>query len=309
MEIIGHIKEKELISKYLNRRLSSYAFLFEGKEGIGKKLLALHTVRGFLCEKGKNFGCGECESCRLTDNLISNIYEGSNLTPNPNIKVVSAEKGKNIKISQIREVIDFLKLKLDKGRGVIIENGEYMNTEASNALLKTLEELPDKSMVIITTTNQAKLLPTIVSRCYKIKMKPLPKEEIYNFLTHKGFSETDAKVLSTLSEGSLYLYTSIKGNPQIYQLSKDLALLILDKKLHIEGIINIAEILEKMDNEDLFLVLYLTQIILHKKTLKGEFNIDMYDRFLKEKLQFENAVKAGVKKKLAIEGLYFNLKT
>ncbi|NPA53304.1 MAG: DNA polymerase III subunit delta' [Aquificae bacterium] len=308
MQVIGHQKEKELLSKYLNKNQSSYSFLFEGKEGIGKKLLALYTARGFLCEKERNFGCGECENCRLTDDLISNIYEGTNLSPNPNIKLITSENGRDIKISQIRDAIDFLKLKSKEGKVIIIENAEKMNTEASNALLKTLEEPPENSMIILTTTNQNKLLPTIISRCYKIRFNPLPKEEIYQFLLHKDFSESDAKTFSVLSDGSLSLYSAVKENPKIYQFAKDLALLFLDKNLRIEGIINLADILDKLDNKDLSIVLQIVQTILHKKMLKGEFDIDLYDRLLKEYQEFEKAIKAGVKKKLAVEGMYFNVK-
>ncbi len=308
MEVIGHYREKELISKYLNRDFPSYSFLFEGKEGIGKKLLALYTAKGFLCEKDTNFGCGECKSCRLTDNLISNIYNGTNLTYNPDIKLVSSEEGKDIKISQIREVIDFVKLKSSSGKVVIIENAEKMNTEASNALLKTLEEPPENVMFILTTTNQNKLLPTIVSRCFKIKFRQLPKDEIYRFLTEKGFSEREAKEISAISEGSLSLFSLIKDNPKLYQLAKDFAVLMLDSNFRIEGIINIADILDKLDNREIFIIFQIVQIILHKKTLKGDFNIEIYETFLKEYEKFQQAIKSGVKKKLAVEGLYFNVK-
>ncbi len=309
MKVIGHEKEKELISKYLNRKLNSYSFLFEGKEAIGKKLLAFYTARGFLCENNRNFGCGECNSCKLTDNTISNVYEETNLTPNPDIKLISPENSKEIKISQIREVIEFLKLKSATGKVVIIENAENMNTEASNALLKTLEEPPDSSMIILTTTNQNRLLPTIVSRCFKIKFKPLKKEEIHQILVKKGFDEKDARVFSALSEGSLYIYSQLKDSKKLYQLAKDFAVLYLDKNIRIEGIVNLADILDKMDNNEIKIVFQLLQVILHKKVLKGEFDIDLYDRFLEEMETFEKALKAGVKKKLAVEGMYFNLKT
>jgi len=308
MKVIGHHKEKELISKYLNKNQNAYSFLFEGKESIGKKLLALYTARGFLCEKDRTFGCGECENCKLTDNLISNVYEGTNLNVTPNIKLISSE-GKGIKISQIRDMIDFLKLKTKDGKVVIIENAENMNTEASNALLKTLEEPPENSMIILTTTNQNKLLPTIVSRCHKIKFKSLKKEDIFEFFLKNGFSEKDAKIFSILSEGSLYLYSVVKDNSRIFQLAKDLSSILIDKKIRIESIINLAEILDRLDNTEILSIIQISQIIIHKKMLKGEVEIDFYDKFLKEIKLLEEALKSGVKKKLAIEGLYFKLKS
>ncbi len=308
MQLIGHYREKELVSRYLNRRQLSYSFLFEGKEGIGKKLLALYTARGFLCEKKQNFGCEECESCRLVDNTISNEYEGTHLTYHPYVKIVKAEGGKVIKINQIREIIDFVKLRSEEGKVVIIENAEKMNTEASNALLKTLEELPENCMFILTTTNQNKLLPTIVSRCYRITFKPLSKEDIYEFLLKEGFSENDAKILSSISEGSLHLYSIVKKNPDLYKFAKDLSVLFLSKNLQIEGLISLADIFDRMDNKDLIDIFHISQVILHKKMLKGEFSMEEYQRFLKELELLDNALKFGVKKKLAVEGFYFNVK-
>ncbi len=314
MKIFGHEKEKELIRKYLDKNYDSLSLLFEGKDCIGKKLIALFTGRAFLCEKNISFGCGECKDCRLVNNLIRNIYDGEeNENVHPNIKLVSPEKGKEIKIDQIREAINFLKLKSEKGKVIIIENAENMNLEASNALLKTLEEPPENTLIILTTSNQNKLLPTIVSRTKKIRFKPLSNKDVFEILSLKT-DEEKAKKLASISQGSLCLPMHILQKENLYKYGKDLYTLIIlsienKRNIHPEGIISIGDIIDKLENEDIFIIVNILEIFIYKKALKGEINTEIYDKILKELNMFKTAVKKGVKKKLALEGFYFNLTT
>ncbi len=309
MKILGHEETKEIIRLYLDKNYSSYSLLFEGKDCIGKKLIALKTAKGFLCEKKYGFGCDKCESCRLVRNTISNIYEGTDLNPHPDIKIVSPEDDKEIKIGQIREVIQFLKLKTKGGKVVIIEKAEKMNREASNSFLKTLEEPPENTLIILTTSNKNALLPTIVSRCQKITFKPLSKEEIHDILKLKGIDEGKAKILTSLSEGSLCLPMKILNNENLFKYAKDLYNLLAIKNLHPEGIINLAEILERLEINDILVIFDILEKILYRRSLKGEVSLSLYEKFLKEYVLFKKALEKGVKKKLAVEGLYFNLKT
>ncbi|WP_457621766.1 DNA polymerase III subunit [Persephonella sp.] len=309
MKILGHEETKEIIRLYLDKKYSSYSLLFEGKDCIGKKLIALKTAKGFLCEKKYGFGCDSCESCRLVRNTISNIYEKEDLNPHPGIKIVSPENEKEIKIDQIRDIINFLKLKTKNGKVVIIEKAEKMNRESSNALLKTLEEPPENTLIILTTSNQNALLPTIVSRCQKIKFKPLRKEDILNILKLKGIDENRAKILTSLSEGSMCLPMMILDNENLFKYAKDLYNLLAVKNLHPEGIINLSEILDKLETREILIIFDILEKIIYRKSLKGEIPLSLYENFLKEYYTFKKAVEKGVKKKLAIEGLYFNLKT
>ncbi|SNZ06576.1 DNA polymerase-3 subunit delta' [Persephonella hydrogeniphila] len=305
MKIIGHEDTKKIIRLFLDKNYSSYSFLFEGKDCIGKKLVALLTAKAFLCEKNYGFGCGECDSCRLSDNTISNIYQKTELNPHPDILVISPDR--EIKIDQIRKITDFLKL---KGKKVaIIEKAEKMNVEASNALLKTLEEPPENSMIILTTSNLNALLPTIISRCKKIRFKPLKKEEIQQILSLKGVEEKNIKTAIALSDGSMCIPEIILNRPNLFKYAKDLFTVLSIDELHPEGIISLGEILDRLEVEEVKEVLDIVEKILYKKMLKGEINPDFYDRFIRENQELKNAISKGVKKKLAIEGMYFNLKT
>ncbi len=305
MKLIGHQDSLKTIRMFLDRNYRSYSFLFEGKDCIGKKFVALLTAKAFLCEKKYSFGCDECKSCRLVNNTISNIYKSKELTPHPDIMIVSSEK--EIKIDQIRQVIQFLKLKRKKV--VIIEKAEKMNVEASNALLKTLEEPSDKSIIILTTSNQESVLPTIVSRCKKIRFKPLKKEEIEQILSLRNIEEKDFQVLTALSDGSMCVPEAVAKDKKLLKYAKDLYNILYVDKLHPEGIVTLGEIFDKLSNIEIEIVTNITEKILYKKTLRGEVNPDFYDRFIKESEQFKEAVHRGVKKKLALEGMYFNLKT
>ncbi|WP_297453337.1 DNA polymerase III subunit [Persephonella sp.] len=307
MKLIGHEDTKHIIRLFLDKDFHSYTFLFEGKDCIGKKLVALQTARAFLCEKGYGFGCGECESCRLVNNTISNIYENSQLNPHPDLKLISPEK--EIKIDQIRQIIDFLKLKSVSGKVVIIEKAEKMNKEAANALLKTLEEPPENSMIILTTSNQNAILPTVVSRTRKIRFKPLKKEEILQILQLKTDDQKLLKTLIALADGSLCLPDKILKKPELLKYAKDLFSLLAVQQLHPEGIITLGDVFDKLDIDDINTTLDIVEKIAYKKMLKGDISSEFYDKFIKENQELKNAIGKGVKKKLALEGMYFNLKT
>ncbi len=309
MKIIGHEKEKELIRRFLDKNYDSYTFLFEGKPSIGKKAVALQTAKAFLCEKNEAFGCNECQSCKLVLNTISNIYENEEVQTHPDLKVISPENSKEIKINQIREIIEFFKTKSPTGKVVIIDEAEKMNVEASNALLKTLEEPPEKSMIILISSNPSKLLPTILSRVKKIRFKPLKKEEIIEILKQRGLDEGKAKKLAVLSEGSLEIPVAILNNEQIYKYAKDFYNLIANQDLHPEGIITLAENIEKLEIKEIILILDIISIMLEKSLLKGLIKLNIYEKFIDELKKAKTALEKSVKKKLVFEGLYFNLKT
>jgi len=307
LKVIGHEKEKNLIRKYLDRNFTSYTFLFEGKSCIGKKLVALQTARAFLCEKKYGFGCGECEDCKLVNNVISNLYEKKELNPHPNLKVITPENNQ-IKINQVREIIEFLKLKSEKGKVVIIDEADKMNVESANALLKTLEEPPDKSMIILIAESQSKLLPTIVSRTQKIRFSPLTKEEIIQILELKGVDKEKAQKLAVLSEGSMCLPSTVLQDEKLYTLAKDLFSLLKIENFHPEGIITFANAIDKLENEKILKLLDILDIFINKKVLKGEFSPEFYDDYTEQVKEIRKAIEKGVKKKLAFEKLYFELK-
>ena len=309
MKVIGRERELEIIKRYLDKRYSSYSFLFEGKDCIGKKAVALLTAKSFLCETEYNMGCGRCQSCNLVNNTFRAIYYNEETSLHPFIKVITSLDGKDIKIDQIREGTNFLKLKNPTGKVLIIEKGELLNKEASNALLKTLEEPPENSLIIITSSKPDKILPTILSRTLKIKFRPLKDDEIRQILELKGFSNTEINNFVKISEGSLCLPLKLKEKKVLLKYAKDLTNLLLMKKLHIEGILSFSEIVSKLDLEDIRTVLDITEKLIHKNLLSGNIKIKFYENFIQEKKLLDLALSKSVKVKLALEGFYLNLKS
>ncbi len=311
MKLIGHQHTKDIILSFLERDYDSYSFIFEGKDCIGKKLVALYTARGFLCEKKTGFGCGECNSCRLVNNTIENIYEKKDLSTHPDIKLIEPEDGKTIKIDQIRQAIEFLKLKSSKGKVLIIDQAEKMTVEASNALLKTLEEPPESTLIILITSNHNRLLPTIVSRCKKIRFRSLSQEEVTQILSLKGYSTADIEKALKVYDGSLCIPLKVLEDQKIYNYSKDLfnlVMLFLEKgEVHSEGIISLSELIDNLDNDSILNIISIFETLVYKSNMNSSIDPAFYEKLINESGKLKLALSKGVKKKLAFEGFYFNL--
>lgn len=125
-----------------------------------------------------------------------------------------APSGSYIKIDQIRLLIDTLSLKPYEAlcRVVLITDAHAMNPEASNALLKVLEEPPPQTVLILTARQSSDLLPTVVSRCQQIRFNPLPLEDLIGLLAkNKGVDRETARIISVMAGGSYVKATSMVG--------------------------------------------------------------------------------------------------
>ena len=144
-----------------------HAILLCGPEGIGLKQFAQSAAMQLLClskTPETNDACGTCQSCQL--------YNAGN---HPDLSLIEPEEtGKQIKIAQVRELIEYVALKsfLGKQKITIIEPADAMNRATANALLKTLEEPPSQSMLFLLSHRPSKLPITIRSRCQRIDFKP-----------------------------------------------------------------------------------------------------------------------------------------
>ncbi|MCK5431249.1 MAG: DNA polymerase III subunit delta' [Gammaproteobacteria bacterium] len=149
----------------------THAILFTGPVGIGLEHFAKCLTAGLLCENSEDNlqACGDCRSCHL-------IRGGSHPDLFP---IEPEESGKQIRVDEVRKLIDFIHLKSQYGRYKIsvITPADAMNRSAANSLLKTLEEPPEQSLLILLS-HRPDLLPiTIRSRCQKIRFNPAFDEE------------------------------------------------------------------------------------------------------------------------------------
>ncbi|MCK5913233.1 MAG: DNA polymerase III subunit delta', partial [Desulfuromusa sp.] len=189
--IIGHEQQKRILLRALDRQRIAHAYLFEGAEGIGKRMVALAFIRALLCLRG--IGCGECSACLKVDH-----------NNHPDIHFLEAE-GANLKIDQIRSLQQKLSLRPLEGnyKTCLIDGADYFTPGAANALLKTLEEPQPGTLIILLAGQPEKLLPTIRSRCQRLPFSRLSKQQLAALLEQKlDLNSTESSVLAALSEGS-----------------------------------------------------------------------------------------------------------
>ncbi len=190
------------------------ALLFAGPEGVGKKLFAVELARAFVCgDPVDGEGCGNCPACRRVDTFV--IPERTDKNKDDFKKVFFGEHvdvGKivaykrTILVDAIRnlEKVAYFQPYEAKARFFIIDDADKMNDEASNALLKTLEEPPATTHIVLITSRPDSLLQTIRSRSQMIRFSPVAANEIESLLTTKhSLSPDDARLAARVSGGSI----------------------------------------------------------------------------------------------------------
>ncbi|MGQ0605035.1 MAG: DNA polymerase III subunit delta' [Anaerolineales bacterium] len=201
--LIGHEWVVELLQRDLAHDRVRHTYLFTGPEGVGKRTLAAEFARALLCQQSLSEAtpCGQCRHCTL-------VAKGSHpdlftIAPILSGKRVRTEK---IKIEPVRQLIYDLILKPveAKRRVARLLNFDAANEQTQNALLKTLEEPPNNVVLLLTAESTEALLPTIVSRCEVIALRPLSLGTVRDALiTQWMVAAEQADLLAHLSGGRL----------------------------------------------------------------------------------------------------------
>ncbi|MFA5013889.1 MAG: DNA polymerase III subunit delta' [Candidatus Paceibacterota bacterium] len=194
MEIIGHAKQRQVLTKMGREGNLPHALLFAGPAKIGKKQVALELAKSLFCEAATP-PCENCYSCRKINEMAF-----------PDLSIVSVEpETKEIKIEQIWNLSERLALKSygNSYKVGIIDDAHLMNASAQNALLKTLEEPKGQSLIILITNFPDMLLATVRSRAQIVKFSLVPKAEIEKHLIKLGAKEDQAKEITILSSGQI----------------------------------------------------------------------------------------------------------
>ncbi|MFA6320771.1 MAG: DNA polymerase III subunit delta' [Candidatus Omnitrophota bacterium] len=179
-----------------NDRVSN-AYMFIGPSGIGKKLTAVNFAKALNCLSPKGgASCDECVQCRKID--------ASN---HPDFRIFSpAKEDASFGIDKIRAITKDIGLKPYEGKKkvYILDSADSMTQEAQNALLKTLEEPPSDSVLILIVENVSNIFSTIQSRAKRVRFFPLATDEVGRILIDKyELDEKKAQVLARLSSGEL----------------------------------------------------------------------------------------------------------
>ncbi len=219
-DILGHDREINILKKALSNDRIAHSVLFVGPEGIGKCFTAISLAKSLNCSasndnppliKGgdtgfKNDFCGGCQNCRdIEKSSYSDVFLIEPREPESKGGGVDHVAGK-IKIDAVRDAQQRLSYRAVGGgkKVCIVDGAEKMNKEAQNAFLKTLEEPPPDSVIILVVSDGTALLPTIISRCQRINFRPLPKGVMVGIIKERlGMTEDAAILLSYLSGGSI----------------------------------------------------------------------------------------------------------
>jgi len=193
--IRGHRRECDFLKSAVAGERLPHALLFCGPDGVGKRLVAVALAAWLQCEAVGDDACGTCAACRQ-------VAAGTH----PDVQLVALSSGKKeIGIDRMREIKKFMQLKPLRGKAkvAIVDSAHALTAAAQNAVLKTLEEPPDQSFLILVANTPDALLATVRSRCQRLQFSPLAADVVAEILavTH-GVDPVLARELAALAEGS-----------------------------------------------------------------------------------------------------------
>ena len=288
--VIGQERVKKILSTSIKRDRLAHAYLFYGQSGVGSEAMAIAMGKGLNCTEKVLGGCGQCPACQQIQSLD---YPGFRLVlPVPSKpKSTKEDKYQNILrskalewmenpyqdinyypemstlpvigINEVRSLKHDVILKMASGtyRIFCIIHADRMTLSAANSLLKLLEEPPENTLLFLTTANVGQLLPTIVSRCQKVRFDPLKDAEIQSALeTQLSLSSDKAAFIAKMAGGSLQRAQELVGDE--FEQKRDEALTFLGKALDQEPLRRTSGTEELLQDHDKAAVQELLQILL-----------------------------------------------
>jgi len=203
-DLVGHEWAVDMLRKHVANETIRHAYLFCGPPGLGRRTLALRLAQALNCTSPLELGipCGECRDCKQIEGMKHpdlsivepTIKDGKELIPNLNGET---------RVEQIRGLRSIINLRpyQSRFRIALFPRFHQANDNASNALLKTLEEAPSYAILILTADNPEQLLPTIISRCEILRLRPSPLASVVSDLNQRGIESDRARLLAHISGG------------------------------------------------------------------------------------------------------------
>jgi len=323
-DIKGQETALEFFRRVVNGNHLAHAYLFLGPQGLGKTFLAKNLAKFVNCEnpvKKDKLSIDCCESC-ISCNKINDDNH-------PDIHWVEpVGLSRKISITQIRALQKEISLKTYEGKFkvFVILEAEGMTTEAANSLLKTLEEPPQESLIILTATSVSGLLSTIISRCHLVKFYPLKHQRLKEILKKEyGLGAESVHFLSAQAEGRLGWALRLKEEEVMHEKNR-----LIERACQSRMRANAADIFTIKDKEQLrvqisYLLNWFRDILIFKAGLDEDsvINIDRLERIAKEAAgysfeeleeninkidQADKLIKQNINPKIALEAMLEGLK-
>ena len=194
-DVFGHEHTIARLRRAVADERLTGTYLFIGPDGIGKRTLADALVARLLCvAPPTDDACGTCEQC---SRVVSGVH--------PDVRVVTRDaERRDIRIEQTRELCRWLALRPLMGarKVAIIDGADHLNEAGQNSLLKTLEEPPGQTVLLLLAASLTPLLPTVRSRAQRVRLDPLPVETLVRFLATRGIPDAAAPAIAALAGGS-----------------------------------------------------------------------------------------------------------
>ncbi len=281
--VLNNLQFKKICSE----ELSCNSFLFESSDELFLNTFSQCFAMFLLCN-GKNKPCTVCENCKKVE-----LNSHSDLKTYP-------KNHKNILVEDIKDIIDNIYLSgIESDKKIfILNNFSSATVQAQNKLLKILEEPPENAFIILNVTNISKVLPTILSRCKKIRLLCLQDDEIIKGLDLEVNRRQELLALANRSLSKAVLFYKDKNFWELYDFCLDTLKDMKDSKVLIkfsyklsnnkEEINTILEIFESLFRDMLFIRLKTFSLVKNKtilidlQSISLEFNCDAIDLIIKK---------------------------
>lgn len=292
--IIGNEENKKVLNSAIMNKNIVHSYLFYGADGIGKKIFAKEFAKMILCNGEEIKPCNNCKSCIEFDS-----------NNNPDFFLIEPD-GNSIKIDQIRQMQkSVLEKPIESSKKVyIIDNCHLMTKEAQNCMLKTLEEPQEYIVIILISSNENSILPTVKSRCTKIYFKELDDSEIFKYIGNNYEGTLLENDLIKLCGGSIAKADFIVNKVQLLNQIKDFILAIerTNKLVFMQ-----KNQLLYDNKEDINLILDYIYILLFEQAKKNNRNTNGYINSMKFVEKTKNKLLNSNNYDMTIDNMLLNM--
>ena len=217
--IWGHRHATNLLAQAVATERIRHAFLISGSEGVGKSALAIAFAQALLCMDPSRPGspCGVCRSCRKIARGVHPDVQTFGIESQTVAATKSSWKNTTLTIETVRSLAStaFLRPMEGRWRVSVVDDAELLQETAQEALLKTLEEPPPFTVILLLANDAELLLPTVRSRCQLIELSLVPRSKIQAGLESRGFDSDRAAELAGAASGAPGWAIRAAGNPKL----------------------------------------------------------------------------------------------